>query len=824
MGRLVRKHHALLIAFAVYNFVLFFPVAFMGRVVSPNDVFYNFEPWSLFRPADMRGAAQNSLLNDPPTSYLTVLSLIDEGMPAFHWNPYIGSGAPGFGSAGITTFSPFILLPLLALPLTWFYTAMIFLKFNAALFFAYLWLREERLGKRGAAVGAIVVAGAGIYAVRWLWQITNATALYPALLWLVRRAFNGRRNSIPLMALLGFAYAFAGFPAAMAYGVYIAFAYAIVLVIANRTVKPLARPVMAMIIAALLATPFLVPFAQLVQRSGYLEVRKTTSLEAYFPNTHLQSFVEPDRLGNPAAKNWIGSRDLGMLNNYVEATIYLGLFALPLAFFGFFYGRTRLFWIISGAIIVAAMFGVPGVRDVIGRLPGFKYSALARVVLLLPIPIGYLAGAGAARLTSWIRRFTWMRAAVGGAIVIAVAFELAMFAGRFHPYLTPEVAKVPTTPTIEFLQRDRGPFRVAPMFIYLWPNTSELFRIEDVRSHFSSEAEYRKLLQRIDPASWTGQSTVITFDSRSFQFGDPLAGMLGIRWYIENPAIDIIKWTTFSNTVPGVKEDGTITFKDGSVLQRDVRYDAEPFWAIEVPIHIDAVRGKNAHVELSLLRNNAVVWRRAVTKSDADAINKIYIPMRAHAKPGETVTMRLRSVGARGHVLRGEGSIYWGRVTVPVVFERMLPDGRIFRNLAEVPRFRVASRLRKLNDAEFLHARDVDFASEAVITDDPVMPPDVNASDARVELRRYAANEQRIATESSAPFFLASSEKLTPELAIHIDGKEAKAIEINSLFAGVAVPAGKHEVVFSRRIGRGFWWMAIAGVALWIASVFWPRR
>jgi hypothetical protein len=823
LGRRIRKHHAFLIAFAVYNFVLFFPVAFMGRVVSPNDVFYNFEPWSLHRPAEIRGA-QNSLLNDPPTSYLTVLSLVNEGWPTFHWNPYIGSGAPGYGSAAITTFSPFILLPLLTLPLTWFYTAMIFLKLNAALLFAYWWLREERLGKRGAAVGAIIVAGAGIYAVRWLWQITNATALYPALLWLVRRAFNGRRNSIALMALLGFAYAFAGFPAAMAYGIYLAAAYALVLVIVHRRVKPLAAPLAAIVIAALLATPFLVPFAQLVRRSGYLEIRKETSLQTYFPPSHLRSFVEPDRLGSPAAKNWIGDRALGMMNNYVESTIYLGVLALPLALLGIFYGhaRSRWFWLIAGAIIAASMFGLPGVREVIGRLPGFKYSALARVVLLLPIPIGYLAGAGAARLLSWIRRFSWLRVIAGGALVIAVAFELALFAGRFHPYLTPKVADIPSTPMIDLLRRDREPFRVAPMFIYLWPNTSELFRIEDVRSHFSSEADYRKLLQRLDAASWTGQSTVITFDSRSFQFSDPLAGMLGIRWYLENPAIDIIKWTTFSNTVPAVKEDGTIVFTPGMTLQRDIRYDADPFWAIELPLHVDTMNGPKPRVQVSLVKNGATVWNRELTKAEVDEMNKVYIPMRAHARLGETVTLRLRSFGAKGHVLRGEGSIYYGRVTVPVVFEREMHDGRLFRNLSEVPRFRVAARLRKLNDAEFLAARDIDLGSEAVITDDPVMPPAVNAGDARVQLKSYAAHEQRIATQSSASFFLASSEKLTPELAIHIDGREAKPIEINSLFAGVTVPAGKHEVVFSRRIGRGWWWAAIVGLLLWLVAATTP--
>jgi hypothetical protein len=41
------------------------------------------------------------------------------------------------------------------------------------------------------------------------------------------------------------------------------------------------------------------------------------------------------------------------------------------------------------------------------------------------------------------------------------------------------------------------------------------------------------------------------------------------------------------------------------------------------------------------------------------------------------------------------------------------------------------------------------------------------------------------------------------------------------LFAGVPIPPGTHEVIFSRRIGRGWWWVsglaAILCVALSVA-------
>lgn len=805
MARRFRKHRAALLALAVYNFALFFPVLFMGRVVSPNDIYYNYYPWSTVKPPEVV-LAQNSSLNDPATAYLTLMSLARDDWRTFHWNPYVAAGIPGFGSSAAAVLSPFILIPALLAPQTWIYTAILFLKLNASFLFAYFWLREERLGKRGAAVGAIVIAGAGMYAVRWLWQITNATVLYPALLWIVRRTLNGKRNSIALVALVALAYGLSGFPAAMAYGAWMAGIYSL---------RRLSwRNAAGVLIALLIALPMLVPFVQLLRRSGYLEVRQTTSLAAVFPIDHFRNFIDPDRLGNHAFKNWKGDARLGALNNYAETTLYLGLLTLPLALLGIFNrrARARWFWLAFAAFVLACIFGAPGIAPLVAKLPGFKFSALARVALLLPLAAGYLAAAG----TRLLRRRVLMLAAA-----VIISFDLALVAGRFYPYLKPEIAQVPLTPMMQFLREEKGAFRVAPFYDYFWPNTAELVRFEDVRSHFGSELAYRRLLLRLDPGAWTGRSTVITLNSINFQYADPLTGLLGIRWYLEHNVIDIIKWTIFGATMPGVQEiSGWVPLPPGVVLQRTIRVDAEPFWSIELPVRVDDAKA-NARLDVQVIKNGAVVWSREFAKSDVTAIGKIYIPLRPYARLGESVSLRVRAGNMKAFLLEGandlpgEARVFYGRVTIPIMFERELPDGRIFRNLAELPRFRAVSRLRKLNDEEFLAARDVDFATEAVITDDPVMPPQLGPANARVTLASYAPDEQRVVTESDAPFYLASSEKLTPELRVTIDGRTARAIETDSLFAGVQVPAGKHELVFTRRIGRGWWWTAILGALLW---------
>lgn len=105
-----------------------------------------------------------------------------------------------------------------------------------------------------------------------------------------------------------------------------------------------------------------------------------------------------------------------------------------------------------------------------------------------------------------------------------------------------------------------------------------------------------------------------------------------------------------------------------------------------------------------------------------------------------------------------------------------------------------------------------------------MFPPETIANDARVELTRYEPAEQRVRTDASTQVFLASFEKLTPELRITIDGRPARPIEINTLFAGVVVPGGRHEVVFSRRIGRGWWPAAVlAALAIVVSRWVWRR-
>ena len=814
--RFLRKHRTALIALAVYHFVFFFPTLFMARLPSPNDVFFNFDPWAHVQQHDV----QNSVLNDPPTSYFTLMTLLKHNRRAFHWNPFVGSGIPGYGSSASAVLSPFVLLPTLLLPLGLVFPAIVLLKLNAAFLFAYLWLREEGMGKRGAAVGAIVIAAAGAYAVRWWWQATNAAALYPALLWLVRRSTSGRRVAAWQVTLIALVYALAGYPAAMLYGLYLTIAYVIAIAL-RRNARLRIVPVAAAALAIGIAMPSVVPFIQFLHRSGYLVTRAGNALLA-FPWRHLILFVFPDWLGNNAYHNWRGDPALGAANNYIAATVYLGVVPLAMILVALWNRRagSRWFWFATLGVVLACMFGVHIFAIPIARLPLLRYTGMVNLVLLLPLPAGYLAGAA----TSMISR---RRAAIASLLAALCAADLAVFAGRFYPFISFDIAVPPRTPTVEWLQTQPSPFRIAAFTSYLWPNTAELYGLEDVRSHFSSEESYRRILRRIDPTSSSDQHTLILFDYLKFNFADPFTGMLGIRYYLEHPAVDVLRWTVSGGSRPAFPSVGPMKIAAGTRLRRHVTIAPQPFYSIGIPVSVrDTFTPRPAFI-VTLSRGSEVLFERAFTKSDIAPLGKVYVPVYERVRPDDTALLEVCAVGMNVELLRtapagsNDDPFFYDRVEVPLMFDRLMPDSRVFRNAGEVPRFHSVTRLSKMTPDAFLaQTMTTDFRDEAVLTgtDAPVQ-----TADAQVRVQRYEPDHQRVEVDAPAPTFLASSEKLTPELRVTIDDKTVRPYEINLLFAGVPVPQGKHIVVFSRRIGRGWWWVSaaclIAAVALSVFDV-----
>lgn len=831
-GRFVRKHALALVGLAAFHLLFFFPTLFMGRVLSPADIYYNYDPWRTLRSVE----AQNPLLNDPATAYATLMSLLRDDPDAFHWNRFVGSGIPGTGSAAAAVLSPFIAVPALLLPWVAMFSGVVLLKLNVAFLFTYLWLRVERVGRRGAAVGAMAFAASGVFAVWWLWQGTNATALYPAVLYVLARITRGERVAFATTAVVSAALLLSGFPATMVYIAWLALAYAIVALAARRVIvwREAAKAIAAVVAAIVATMPFLAPFVQLLRRSGYLEARTDVAAALTFPLRHLRAFFDPYIYGDPAVHLWIGDPALRGFGNFVESTVYVGISVIVVASLALLRARNafRWFWFAMAAILVMAIFGVNPVDAAVAKLPGVGYSPLTRLRVLLPIPLAYLAASGAAWLDARLRR-TRARDWFSRAVVVVVAAELALFAANFYPYLKPSVARLPESPTIAWLHRQPGPFRVAPMFDFLWPNTAELAAVEDVRSHFGSEKRYRDLLQRIDPGAWGGSGTVLQFNSLRMELSDPLLSMLNARYLIEQPSIDIIRWKVYEKTEATGGNEREFVLTPGSILRRTITLDARRMWAIDFSVALRGRAKPDGTLTARLIRpeTGKTVWNRSWTPAELAKFDKIYVPVTRDFGDGHAVVVELEPRGLAVALPRDavSGDVTLGLVRGPLVHAATLPDGRVFENLAANPRFTPVWDVRSMAFGAMLAARDIDYGTTAIVENpdarlDGISSVSRAARRAHIRIEEYGGTRSRIVTRSGSPFLLVSSEKLTPELRVDVDGRRVPPLRVNGLFAAVPVAAGEHQVVFERRVGRGWWPAACAAWVVIALSLLRPRQ
>lgn len=837
--RIVRKHRLVIIGWAAFLFILFFPTLFMGRILSPNDVYRNYEPWKAVDSAH----AQNPLINDPPTSYYSAIALLKSDWDAFNWNRYIGSGVPGFESVAspAPVLSPFILLAAL-LPLLLVYSGIVFLKFSASVFFTYAWLREERLGKWRAAVGSLIFAGAGPYIVWWLWQGTNATTLYPAMLWAIARMFRRKHNSTGWLVMLGVSFVMAGYPATVAYGAWVAVLYSIFLAVKKRTVpwRELGRAAASCLLALMIVAPALSPFVRFLERTGYLQSRSAMSLKMRYPASYLRLFVEPYSHGDPAAGNWTLDPSRGFADNFVENTVYVGIATLLLALIGLAdrRGRTRWFWSVFLLVLLAAMFGGWG-ESVIGRLPGVKYSPLFRLRVLLPLAFAYLGACGAGVLADLGARARsiglrpWL---VALAIVLWSAWDLGLFAGHFYGYLEPADAGVPRTPVVDYLASRPQPFRIAPSFNELIPNTAQYEGLEDIRAHWAMEADYRSLLRRIDPS--TDQRTNMTlFNSLHTNLSDPLLAMLNVRYVIEPPKIDIVRWRIAELTTPSAAATGTVTIEPGETRTQQVDIDFSPAWSAAFTFSVIGRTQPRAKLELRAIRpeTGEVVWKGRRSADELRKEGRIYVPFAGIAQTGDALLVEIEPVGMTVRTRSaGEGAsarIVYLRVRSPWIFDRDLPGGRIWENVGRCERYwatwRVVTRpFRQIlaSDPSF------DFRTRTVAPGLDArwrarlarVPP--RARSVRIRILEYSGSRQVIRTSARVPFLFTTSEKLTRELVVHVDGREARLVKVNGLFAGIPLRSGEHEVVLERRIGRPFWPLSAVGIVLTLGLGVVERR
>lgn len=247
-----------------------------------------------------------------------------------------------------------------------------------------------------------------------------------------------------------------------------------------------------------------------------------------------------------------------LMPNFLERTGYVGVLPVLFAVCALFIHRCRwsIFYGATVAICLLAVYGMPPFPTLFGALPIIKDINPTRLVMIAGFGIAVLAGLGWDRFQAldnqrkkillvagfwavigiillWYWHLIgvrWKRLdpdhrsfvelqllmlvgslAVSAALLLPsmrkqlnlycaiglgwVAVDLLVFGIGLNPTISRE-AYYPTTPGIEWLQRDKTDFRVMGEDMVLTPNTTELYGLKDARGYdFTTVRRYEELIE-----------------------------------------------------------------------------------------------------------------------------------------------------------------------------------------------------------------------------------------------------------------------------------------------------------------------------------------
>jgi len=150
---------------------------------------------------------------------------------------------------------------------------------------------------------------------------------------------------------------------------------------------------------------------------------------------------------------------------------------------------------------------------------------------------------------------------------------------------------------------------------------------------------------------------------------------------------------------------------------------------------------------------------------------------------------------------------------------------RVYRDANALPRFFLVSRLRHARNMEeaaaLLRSRDFDPRTEAIVEGAAPLPAGAVGA---VRVLQYAPRRVLLEVDTPGPAFLVTSEAHYPGWHARLDGSEQPIYYTNVAFRGLAVPGGRHRVLFEFAPAI-LAWSALLSAAAWAALLWaWLRR
>ncbi|HEX8409034.1 MAG TPA: hypothetical protein VF883_09230, partial [Thermoanaerobaculia bacterium] len=273
-------------------FVFFYPVLTQDAVNTSVDYLGTLPPWEYTAPDHQAG---NRQLNDLALQIVPWAHQVREGWRSLTpplWNQFSAAGYPLLASAQSSALSP---LRILGLPLSLahalsFEAAM---KVLLALTFTFLWCRRRGCSEIAGVTGAVAF-GFSTFLMVWLhFPLITTACLVPAVFYVLDLlAEEVTYARFVALAAIGAVMLFGGHPETVSHTAFFASLYVLwMVVVERRSPRVLAAIVGAAVVTALLAAPFLAPFAEAVTKSKRYQELQNRVEEPPVPHTDWPSAI-----------------------------------------------------------------------------------------------------------------------------------------------------------------------------------------------------------------------------------------------------------------------------------------------------------------------------------------------------------------------------------------------------------------------------------------------------------------------------------------------------------------------------------------------------
>jgi hypothetical protein len=723
--------------------LFFIPLVAGGRILFAGDLMYHWRPWNELYPyvRDTLGV-YNPVISDPVNiGYPAYLDLVrNRASVMLLWDTSAYAGTP---VQTIFWYPPLVLLFFLGVPAVVAPTlSMIVHALIAGLGFVRL-ARALRISAAGAALGATIYTW-NSWMTTWLEYetIQRTFAWLPVAALLLLKAIRGGSTGSIIVAALPVALILSSGNLQFAlYDLILLTAFALILAFRSPSIIGAGlRSGAVLLIGLALTTVF---FMQ-----QYHVLAGSTRGDAYVPTRlplrQLTTLISPELFGNPVRGTSWG------LMNYSEGTFYLGSAALVLPLLALFALRRRWGWLTAFALFILAgtaaslpLFDLIEAVPVVGSLAASRHLTMAIPLLAL------LAAYGADYIARPQRNLQFIRRAV----VIAGGFSITLLCGALFTLNTSEWADV----------------------------LSRFERAGTLRSFLLSNGLY--------VGSAAGTFAILLMLTRRHS-----VRLVGALIAIAFAELASVGWT-YNTRIPPVLAYPTLPELEFiRAVPRKARVlgaATREAGAVYPPKTLRAYGFETVNGFGSFVPSRFANYVRVLEKAGSDFAPMLAVTIKNLDSPLLDAMNVVYVVNDR-HEL-----------SVPEHFAPIYGNGvvEVLKNERAVPRaYFVPDVTSAATEVESLaRLADPSWKPEETAIVEGWRSPARDFSVGTAQVVGYGPHSVTLATESVGEGFLVLTDSYDEGWRAYVDGRRTEIYRANSLFRGVAVPAGRHRVSFRYR-------------------------